>query len=74
MSLYLAVVESEKCGNCKKLSWGVLDDHEQVYGYAKQLLVIPYGERGWVLNTSLAVVLCFNLASNKNSNILITSE
>ena len=43
---YLNVVES-KSGSCKKLSWCLLDDQEQVYGYAKQLLVIPYGEGGW---------------------------
>ncbi|KAK3582840.1 hypothetical protein CHS0354_039985 [Potamilus streckersoni] len=33
-----------ECGSCKRPSWYMVDDQDQVYGYPKQLLVIPYGE------------------------------
>ena len=41
-------LEEEKtgCSGCKRLSWFLSDDQDHVYGYPKNLLVIPYNSEG----------------------------
>ncbi|XP_053400283.1 teneurin-m-like isoform X5 [Mercenaria mercenaria] len=64
----LNALDSDDGGGCKRLSWFLSNDQEQVYNYPKQLLLIPYSEGITTGNEymSTPITPLMDKATNKN--------